>query len=78
MKRFIATLVGSTPLMMHSERLADPTNAMTKRLKSLTAKKKKTDEALAAIKQAEWEGGLYLNDEGEPAVPVGLDPGLHP
>lgn len=70
MKTFKATIVGVTPLLMHSERLADPTNELTKELKKLTAKRQKTDGDLAEIKKAEWRGGLYLDDEDRPAVPV--------
>lgn len=70
MKTFKATIVGVTPLLMHSERLADPTNEHTKKLKKLTAKRQKTDEDLILIKKVEWRGGLYLDDEDRPAVPV--------
>lgn len=70
MKTFKAVITGVTPLMMHSERLADPTNLKTKELKKLTAKKAKTDEDLALIKRVEWEVGMYVDENGHPAVPV--------
>jgi hypothetical protein len=70
MKTFKATITGVTPLMMHSERLADPTNPITKALKKLTAKRQKTEEDHLAVKRFEWEGGLYTDETGVPAVPV--------
>lgn len=70
MKTFKATIVGVSPLMQHNERLADPTNPLTRNLKKLTAKRAKTDDDLAAIKRAEWEAGLVCNVKGKPSVPV--------
>jgi hypothetical protein len=70
MKTFKAIITGVSPLMMHSERLADPTNPKTKELKKLTSKKSKTDEDLALIKRVEWEVGMYTDETGAPAIPV--------
>lgn len=70
MKTFTATITGLSPLMMHSERLADPTHPITRALKKLTAKRQKTEEDLLELKRAEWEGGMYVDEKGEPAVPV--------
>lgn len=71
MKRFEATLNGKAPLLMHNERLADPTSKYAKGMKALTGKRKKTDEDHFEIKRAEWWGGLYTNaDETEVVVPV--------
>lgn len=70
MKTFTATITGVTPLMMHSEQLADPTHPITKALKKLTAKRQKTEEDHLAVKRCEWEGGLYVDTKGAPAVPV--------
>lgn len=62
-------LTGVTPIILHSEQLADPTNPITKQLKALTGKRKKTDEDLEEIKWVEWFGGLYLDDKGKVVVP---------
>lgn len=70
MKTFRATITGVSPLMMHAERLADPTNPLTKELKKHTKKKLKTDDDLALIKRLEWRAGLYTDDQDRPAVPV--------
>lgn len=63
------TLVGVSPLLMHSGRLADPTDPATRELKELTAKRRKTDEDISAIKRCEWMGGLYLDGDGRVAIP---------
>lgn len=61
-------LNGTSPLLVHNERLANPLHAATKRLKSLTGKRKKTDDDLMEIARAEFDGGLYVDDDG-PYIP---------
>jgi hypothetical protein len=66
-----AKIMGSTPgLLMHNERLADPTNKISKQVNALATKKKKSDAEFLELKRVEWFGGLYLNSEKIPAVPV--------
>ena len=55
-------LTGASPLMMHSDRLANPLLPETKAHKSLTAKRKKTDEDHLAITRSEFISGLYWNE----------------
>lgn len=55
---------------MHNERLADPTSQWAKALKVISKKRAKSDDDIAALKHAEWMGGLYVNDKGAPAIPV--------
>lgn len=62
--------VGRTPLVCHNIRLADPFEPITKELKSLTSKKKKTDQDLIQIARLEWEGGLYLDEKDGPIIPA--------
>ena len=62
-------LVGTSPLLMHNERLADPLDAVTKELKRTTSKKKKTDEDHEQVARIEWEGGLYFDDKIGPYLP---------
>ncbi len=52
---------GISPLLMHSDKTANPFNEYTKKLKALTGKRKKTEDDLSAISQLEWEAGLYWN-----------------
>lgn len=56
-------LTGTTPLMMHSDRLANPLLAETKAHKELTSKRKKTDEDHLAIARSEFISGLYFNEK---------------
>lgn len=63
-------LIGQSPLLMHSEKLADPTNPDTRALKKLSSTRQKTDEILEQMRRVEWFGGLYLNARG-PCLPEG-------
>lgn len=64
MKTATYTIQGKTPLLMHSERLANPFDALTRELKALTGKRKKTEDDLLDIARVEWLGGLYSDDDG--------------
>ncbi len=68
MKEFTAVLDGKTPLLMHNERLADPTGDYTKRIKAINEKKKLTDDDIALRSRLEWEGGLYYSGTTGPFV----------
>lgn len=61
-------ITGETPILMHNGRLANPLDEATKKLKALTDRAKKTDSDHADIARAEWEGGLYLDEQG-PFIP---------
>jgi hypothetical protein len=69
MARYRITLTGTTPLVQHNPRLADPGDDITREIKSITGKRKKTDEDRVAIERLEWFGGLYLEDK-TPVVPT--------
>jgi hypothetical protein len=55
-------LKGLAPLLMHSARLADPSDAFALAIKAITSKRKKTESDAAEIHWLEWCGGLYLQD----------------
>lgn len=57
-------ITGTRPLLMHSDKFADPLNPLTKAHKELTSKRKKTDEDHEAIAKSEWLGGLYCDETG--------------
>ncbi len=63
-------LTGTSPLLMHSARFADPLDPATKAHKVLTSKRKRTDADLEAIAKSEWIGGLYFNDKVGPYIPT--------
>lgn len=56
-------LTGTSPLMMHSDRLANPLASETKAHKGLTGKRKKTDEDHLAIARSEFIAGAYWDSK---------------
>lgn len=56
-------IVGVSPLMMHSDKLANPLLPETKAHKELTAKRKKTDDDHVAIAHSEFVSGLYYSKD---------------
>lgn len=70
MIRIKIDLVGTSPLLMHNERLADPKDEYTRRIKALTDKRtRQTDTDREQVERLKWEGALYYND-GAPLIPV--------
>lgn len=63
------TLTGTSPLLMHNERLADPLDPFTRALKAVTGKTKKTDEDHEQMARIEFEGGLYFDSAVGPYWP---------
>lgn len=61
-------ITGIRPLLMHSDKLANPLDPLTKAHKSLTSNRKKTDEDHEAIAKSEWLASLYIDDSG-PGLP---------
>lgn len=61
-------ITGVSPLLMHSDRFANPLDPATKAHKELTGKRKKTDDDHEAIAHSEWKGSLYIDQRG-PFVP---------
>lgn len=70
LKTLRVKLTSRMPMLVHNERLANPMSEYTKALKKITSKKKKTDDDMVAISFAEFEGGLYHDDEVGPYVPA--------
>lgn len=54
-------VTGTSPLLMHNPRMADPEFEITREIKTLTDKKNKTEEDFSAIERLEWYGGLYTH-----------------
>jgi hypothetical protein len=69
MKQMQVKINGITPMMMHSERLANPFDPLTREIKAITGKRKKTEDDLLDIARIEWLGGLYYDDEAGVHVP---------
>jgi hypothetical protein len=62
-------LNGTANLLMHSARLANPMDPVTKRMKAATSKRKKTDEDYEEIMRIEFEGGMYHDEKLGPYLP---------
>lgn len=74
MKTIKVKLTGKCPLLMHSDRFANPLDPLTKAHKELTKKRTKTDDDHIAIARSEFIGGCYWNKETGFHIPaVNLD-----
>jgi hypothetical protein len=63
------SLQGTSPMLQHNLRLANPFDLITRRIKEITGKRKKTDKDLRDICELEFRGGLYVNQTLGPYVP---------
>ena len=62
MKKLHVVLNGTTPLIMHSPKCVNPLHPISKQMKALTSKKKKTETDLEMISDLEWEAGVYWDE----------------
>jgi hypothetical protein len=60
---------GTSAIITHNGQLSNQFAPITKRLKALTSKRKKTEQDAQEIAEVEWEGGLYLNKNNEVFLP---------
>ena len=68
--RIHVELTGTTPLMMHNERLSNADDRHTKAIKELTDKgTNQTERDKAEISKLEWYGGIYTNGSDEIVIP---------
>lgn len=68
-------LVGTSPLLMHSNRLANPDCEISRQIAAITGKRKKTEQDRQVIAKLEFHGGLYLMQNGKngkyiPSIPT--------
>ena len=54
-------VVGSQPLLMNNPQTVDPTAPVTKAIKALTGKKKKTDADIEDIMRLKFAAALYID-----------------
>ncbi len=62
-------LVGISPLLMHSQVTLDRFDPLTRKIASINAKRKKTDDDHLELRRLEWEAGLYFDEEMGPYIP---------
>lgn len=72
--RFKVRLEGKRPMIIQSDRMADPLDKMAKQLSLLTSRSAKVDKKSDAIQEQiakiEWFGALYCDDEGKPQIAI--------
>lgn len=61
-------LRGLTPIVMHSDRLADPLEDITREIKKLSKRTDKDDEKNEQIARLEAEGGLWIGGDGKVCI----------
>jgi len=59
MKRVSLDITGVGPMLMHSDRLANPRDPIVREIKLITSKRTMTDEDLDEKSWLEFQGGLY-------------------
>lgn len=69
MKQLRFTIHGTSPLLMHNDRLANPFDDYTKALKAVSSKRKKTEDDLFEMSRLEFLGGLYYSESAGIHVP---------
>ncbi len=67
---FKVKLESTTPLLMHSNRGANPLNPQVKEKKTITSKRIKTDEDHALLAALDWKLGIYFDPEMGPYIPA--------
>jgi hypothetical protein len=60
---------GTSPLLMHNVRLANPLDPIAKAIKVISGKRRKTEDDFEQLARLEFEGGLYLSPTVGPYVP---------
>ncbi|MCY1388633.1 hypothetical protein D9M71_34080 [compost metagenome] len=69
MELLTLAIKGTSPLMMHSDKLANPLHPATKLHKELTSKRKKVDEDHLAIARSEFIAGAYFDESAGFFIP---------
>lgn len=70
MKETKLKLVGTSPLLLSCDRLADPLDPATIQHRQLTSKRNKTEDDHLAIARSQWEGLLYLDKGNNVVMPT--------
>ena len=69
--RIRSYMTGTTPIMLHSDRLSDPDDPIVKQIRQITDKKKnQTEEDKKIVSKLEWFGALYTNGAKELVIPA--------
>lgn len=66
---FRIRLTGTTAMLMHNDRTVNPLDPMTKAMKQVTGKRKKTDDDYEEMARLEHAAGLYMDSDVGPYLP---------
>ena len=69
MKRGTIRITGTAPMLMHSDRLANPLDPATIKHQELTKIRTKTRDIHEAIMRSLWFGSLYLDSDNRVVMP---------
>ena len=70
MESLTVKITGIAPMLMHSDKLANPLDPATVNHKELTSKRKKTPDDLQEIAKSEWISSLYYDGKIGVYMPV--------
>lgn len=60
---------GVAPILLHNVQMADPLSEISKLIKEVSSKRKKTEADHAELARLEWYGGLYLDKDKHIVIP---------
>lgn len=66
---YTVTIEGIRPLIIHNGQLSDPLNDHTKKLKTASKQRNKSDDDYMHVARIEFEGGLYHDPKIGPYIP---------
>jgi hypothetical protein len=72
MRKYMASITGTTALLMHNGQLADAMNEWVSRIKKITSlppKQKTSEESQFELARLEFQGGLWYEDAEGPVIP---------
>lgn len=69
MYNFTITIEGTSPLLMHNGRLANPLDPVSKALKKVTSKQRLTDDDQLEKQRLQFLGSLYIDEDLGPHIP---------
>jgi hypothetical protein len=69
MARFRMTCIGTSPLLMHNSRLANPLDPIVKEIRVYSKKRTKTDDDHEQLAKLEHAGGMYWAEGVGPYIP---------
>lgn len=63
-------ITSMSPLVMHDGKLSDPTHPISREIKKISSKRKKTDADYEEMSRLEFFGGMYFQESVGPIIPA--------